>query len=78
MTENEFLIDGHIREYWDIRELETSTRDWLNRIKTLIRECEKEHLDYEEWVDKECLRTVFMQLDCVLDHKDNPKIKKVE
>ena len=78
MTESEFLIDGHIREYYDTRELETSTRDWLNRIKKLIRECEKHHLDYDVYVDKECLRTVFMQLDCVLDHKNNPNIKKME
>ena len=78
MTETEFLTNGHIREYYDIRELEIDTRDWLNRIKSLVRDCEKEHLDYDEWIDKECLRTVFMQLECVLEHKDNPNVKKLE
>lgn len=78
MTDSEFLVNGHIREYYDIRELEISTRDWLNRIRSLIRECEKYHLDYDEYVDKDLLRSVFMQLDCVLDNKDSPWIKRTD
>ena len=51
MTESEFLVKGHIREYKDIRELEISTRDWIHRILNKIRECEKYGIDYEHYID---------------------------
>ena len=78
MTEQEFLSNGHIREYYDVRELEEPVRTTLNRIKHRIRQCEKEHIDYEVYVDKDCLKIVLEQLDCCIRNKDNPNIKKVK
>lgn len=72
----EFLVDGHIREYYDTRELETSTWDWIRIIKKEIGECEKLGLDYDSYIDKECLRSVVLELECVLDHKDSKHIKR--
>ena len=72
----EFLEKGHIREYVDVRELNEPVRDTLRRIKHRIRECERYNIDYEQYVDNDCLKIVLEQLDCCIRNKDNPNIKK--
>ena len=78
MSESEFLVDGHITEYYDIRELDVPTTDLIRRIRNKIRECEKYHIDYEEYIEKEYLKETLEVLTCCVQHKDNPKLKRVE
>ena len=74
----DFLVEGHIREYQDIRLLDIHSREFIHRILHRMRECEKEGIDYDTYLDKDCFRIIIEQLDCCLENKDNPNIKKVE
>ena len=73
---SEFLTNGHIREYYDIRELPVSSHELLLRILKRIRECEKHNIDYDSYIPSDDLRIIIGILDCCLDNKDNPNIKK--
>ena len=75
---SEFLVNGHIREYVDSRELDEPLRGTLRRIMYHIRKCEKYNVDYDVYVDKSQLYAILDVLDCCISNKDNPKIKKVE
>ena len=74
----EFLVNGHIREYYDNRELDEPLYRTLWRIRILMRECEKYNIDYDAYVDKSQLYIILDQLDCCIDNKDNKNIKKKE
>ena len=71
---SEFLIDGHIREYVDVRELDVSVRDYIHRILNKIRECEKYSIDYDAYLDKNDFQIILGVLDCCLDNKDSKYI----
>ena len=71
-----FLVDGHIREYKDIRELEISSRDWVHRILNRIRECEKYDIDYDSYLPQDNFREIVDILDCCLDNKDSKFIDR--
>jgi len=73
---SDFLVEGHVREYYDIRELELPSREFIHRILKRIRECEKLGIDYEEYIDKSCFQTLLEILDCCLENKDNPNLKR--
>ena len=74
----EFLTKGHIREYKDIRELDTSTSDLITRIRYRMRECEKYGIDYEAYIEKDYLKEIISILDCCLRNKDNKHIKRLD
>lgn len=42
----------------------------LHQIKRLVRECEEENLDFEDYIDKNCLYIVREQLECCLRNKE--------
>ena len=76
MTKTEFLVNGHIREYYDARELDESSKDLIWRIRKRMRECESLNIPYEDYVDKDCLLTVLEQLDCCIRNKDRLQRKR--
>ena len=80
MSESKFLVEGHIREYYDIRELHEvlSSHEIIHRILKKIRECEKYGLDYDAYIPKHELTVVLEILECCLDNKDSPNIKRRE
>ena len=76
MTETKFLTQGHIREYYDIRELPVSSHELIRRILKRIRECEKHNIDYDHYINDTELRCIIDILDCCLENKNNPNIKR--
>ena len=57
-------------QYWNI---EDKTRVLVHRILNKLRECDDLDLDYEDYIDKDCLFIVSEQLDCCLRYKDKLK-----
>ena len=76
MTETKFLTQGHIREYYDIRELPVNSHELIRRILKRIRECEKHNIDYDHYINDDGLRCIIDILDCCLENKNNPNIKR--
>lgn len=57
-------------QYWNV---EDKTRVLVHSILNKLRECDDLDLDYEDYIDKDCLFIVSEQLDCCLRYKDKLK-----
>lgn len=63
---------------YDDRELSNNVYVLVHRIKRRILECERNNIDYDSYVDKDCLYSVLNVLDCCLEHKDSKYIERIK
>ena len=62
----------------DDRDFRPTVQTLMDRIKYLIRECEKYNIDYDSYVDPKDLEWVIEVLECCISHKDSKYIIRRE